>query len=250
MLTAHGVTHPGHVRKANEDKVFWDIELGLFIVADGMGGHNAGEVASELATESVVSFMRRTEQGDDVTWPYGIDRNLSFHANRLVTAIKLANRRVFRTAEDRDELSGMGTTIVAGFVDGPLFVFAGVGDSRIYAWRDGALTQLTTDDSWVATLQGSGDLPPGARHPMRHVLTSVVGARDSLDVQVLERELVDGDVLMFCSDGVHGEVTDEQMATILGANEDPESAASALVSAVLDGRARDNVTALVVKYTA
>jgi serine/threonine protein phosphatase PrpC len=249
MLTAHGVTHPGHVRKANEDKVVWDLDLGLFIVADGMGGHNAGEVASELAAESVLSFMRRTQQGDDVTWPYGIDRNLSFHANRLVTAIKLANRRVFRTAEARDELSGMGTTIVAGFIEGPLFVFAGVGDSRIYAWRKGELTQLTTDDSWVATLQGTGDLPPGAHHPMRHVLTSVVGARDTLDVQVLERELLDGDMLMFCSDGVHGDLTDQQMAAILSTNADPESAAAALVAAVLDGRARDNVTALVVKYT-
>lgn len=249
MLTAHGVTHPGHVRKANEDCLAIDLDLGLFIVADGMGGHNAGEVASQLATESILSFMRRTQQGDDVTWPYGIDRNLSFHANRLVTAVKLANRRVFRTAEDRDELSGMGTTVVTGFVDGDQLVFAGVGDSRIYSLRDDAFTQLTTDDSWVATLQGTpAELPPGTKHPMRHVLTSVVGARESVEVQVLERRLSEGELLLFCSDGLHGEIEDERMASILKEQPEPAAAAQALVDAVLDGRAGDNVTALVVRY--
>ena len=86
MVSAYGVTHPGHVRKVNEDNCLSDPDLGLFIVADGMGGHNAGEVASELAVETVATFMRRTHEGDDVTWPYGIDKRLSFHANRLLTS--------------------------------------------------------------------------------------------------------------------------------------------------------------------
>jgi len=251
MLQAHGVTHPGHVRKVNEDCVAFDLDLGLFIVADGMGGHNAGEVASALATESVMSFVRRTQEGDDVTWPYGIDRALSFHANRLMTAIRLANRRVFRTAENRDELSGMGTTIVAGLVDGDMLVFAGVGDSRIYSLADGALMQLTTDDSWIATLRGTpAEVPPGVKHPMRHVLTSVVGAREQLDLQVLERRLRADEILLFCSDGLHGELSDEQIAEVLATSPDPEAAATRLVAAVLEGRAPDNVTALVVRQRA
>ena len=251
MLTAHGVSHPGRVRKSNEDRCDSDLALGIFVVADGMGGHNAGEVASALAVETIMTFMRRSQDGHDVTWPYGIDTKLSFHANRLMTAIRLANRRVFKTAESRDELSGMGTTVVAAFIDGAHLVFAGVGDSRIYSFLDGTLTQLTTDDSWVATLQASGSaLPPGEKHPMRHVLTNVVGAREQVELQMFERTLVDGEVLMFCSDGLHGEITDEQVAAILTRETDVAAAADALVAAVLEQPAKDNVTALVVRYQA
>ena len=250
MLTAHGVSHPGRVRKANEDRCDLDLGLGLFVVADGMGGHNAGEVASQLAVETIMSFMRRTQEGDDVTWPYGIDRNLTFHANRLITAVRLANRRVFRTAESRDELSGMGTTVVAGFVEAGQFVYANVGDSRIYSFVDGTLTQLTTDDSWVATLQSAGALAPGEKHPMRHVLTNVVGAREEIEVQLGDRTLADGEVILFCSDGLHGEITDAQVAEVLGREPDVVAAADALVALVLEQPARDNVTALVVRYQA
>lgn len=247
MLTAHGVTHPGHVRKANEDNVFLDIQLGLFVVADGLGGHNAGEVASDMAVDTIATFMRRTQEGDDVTWPYGLDQSLSLHANRLTTAIRLANRRVFRAAESRDELSGMGTTIVAAFIEHGQIVYAGVGDSRIYSFVNGALTQITTDDSWVQTLQSAG-ADVGAKHPMRHVLTNVVGARETLDMQIAERPLVDGEVLLFCSDGLHGEITNEQVAAILAADADPTTSAEKLLAAVLEQKARDNVTALVVRY--
>lgn len=248
VLTAHGVSHPGRVRKANEDRCELDLGLGVFVVADGMGGHNAGEVASELAVETIMSFMRRTQEGDDVTWPYGIDRNLSFHANRLMTAVRLANRRVFRSAESRDELSGMGTTVVAGLIDAGHFIFANVGDSRIYSMLDGALSQLTTDDSWVATLQNAGALQPGQKHPMRHVLTNVVGAREDVDVQVGERRLADGEMLLFCSDGLHGEISDDEVAGILAREQNATTSADALVAAVLERAARDNVTALVVRY--
>src|SRR5437660_1222821 len=98
MLTAHGVTHQGRVRKVNEDSCFADVELGLFVVADGMGGHNAGEVASTLAVEAIRRFISRTNDGRDATWPYGIDPDLSFNANRVSTSLKLANRRVFKAS--------------------------------------------------------------------------------------------------------------------------------------------------------
>ncbi len=250
MLTAHGASHPGRVRKANEDRCDLDLGMGLFVVADGLGGHNAGEVASQLAVETIMTFMRRTQEGDDVTWPYGIDRNLTLHANRLITAVRLANRRVFRTAESRDELSGMGTTVVAGFIEAGQFVYANVGDSRIYSLLDGTLTQLTTDDSWVATLQNAGALEPGQKHPMRHVLTNVVGAREELDVQIGERTLTDGEVLLFCTDGLHGEITEDQVTAILTRETGVVAATDALIAAVLEQPARDNVTALVVRYGA
>lgn len=252
MLTAHGVSHPGRVRKINEDSWRSEPDLGLFLVADGMGGHNAGEVASKLAVEAIGSFMRRTHEGDDVTWPYGLDPKLSFPANRLLTAIKLANRRVFKAGETRDEYTGMGTTVVAALVDAGQLIFAGVGDSRLYLFTGGRLIQLTTDDSWVATLQSqepSAETPSG-KHPLRHVLTNVVGAREQVDLHVIERPLLPDEMLLLCSDGLHVEVDDSSIAKILGGSADASAAAERLVQAALEQRAADNITALAVQYRA
>jgi protein phosphatase len=251
VFTAHGASHPGNVRKINEDSWRIEADLGVFLVADGMGGHNAGEVASEMAVETILSFLRRTYEGDDVTWPYGIDPRMSFEANRIMTAIRLGNRRVFKAAESRDEFTGMGTTVVAALIDGDRLVFAGVGDSRLYALTGGTLVQLTTDDSWVATLRkGDPSADLAAKHPMRHVLTNVVGARELVDLEVLERQLADGDVLLLCSDGLHGELDEATVAAVLGEGADAKATAEKLVQLTLEGRAPDNVTALVVKYTA
>ena len=193
MLTSHGVTHPGRVRKTNEDSLFADPALGLFVVADGMGGHNAGEVASRLAVEAIKGFLARSPDGDDFTWPYGIDPELSFPGNRLMTAIKLANRRVFKAGESRDEYTGLGTTVVAALIDDDQLTFSGVGDSRIYVCAGGTLEQITQDDSWVATVlarePGMDDDAALATHPMRHVLTNVLGAREQIEMEVSERTL-------------------------------------------------------------
>jgi protein phosphatase len=252
MLTAHGVSHPGRVRKHNEDAWRSEPELGHFLVADGMGGHNAGEVASGLAVEAIHAFLRRTKDGEDVTWPYGIDAKMSFNANRVMTAIKLANKRVFKAGESRDEYAGMGTTVVVALIDAGQLIYAGVGDSRLYLFSGGTLTQLTSDDSWVAAMAAEGIMaqPIPAGHPMRHVLTNVVGARDAIDVRVAERPIADGDVLLLCSDGLHGEVEDARMASLLAASTDPATAAEALVQAALEGKAGDNITALAVRFHA
>ena len=141
MIIASGTTHPGRGRSINEDTFFCDVELGLFIVADGMGGHHAGEVASILAVEAIRSFLARSQGGQEVTWPYGIDPTLSFDANRVLTAIRLANRRVFKVGENHEDYSGMGTTVAVGLFVDNRFVFSAVGDSRIYTvhgWRTGA----------------------------------------------------------------------------------------------------------------
>jgi protein phosphatase len=216
-----------------------------------MGGHNAGEVASDMTVETILSFMRRTYEGDDVTWPFGIDPTLSFEGNRIITAIRLGNRRVFKAAESRDDLSGMGTTVVVALLDRDRVVFAGVGDSRIYLFSNGELKQLTKDDSWVATLR-AGD--PGAdlatKHPMRHVLTNVVGAREQVDLDVMERRLASGDMLLLCSDGLHGELDDQMLAKIMRDGGDAKAIAEAMVAKTLTQRASDNVTAMIVKYTA
>ena len=152
MLTTHGVTHLGHVRKTNEDTLLVDLDLGLFLVADGMGGHAEGEVAARMAADTIRSFVARSQDGGSCTWPFGIDPDASFAANRLRNAVQLANRRVFQRGESRDEYAGMGSTVVAALIEDDQMTFAGVGDSRVYAHRDAGLVQLTTDDSWAATM--------------------------------------------------------------------------------------------------
>src|SRR5205809_27507 len=216
MLTVSSRTHPGAVRKINEDAWLWDPEIGLLVVADGMGGHNAGEVASHLAVDALHSFLKTSASGDDFTWPFGLNPHWSFAANRLLTALKIANNRVYRASESNADYTGMGTTVVAAIADGPSVTFASIGDSRIYVLRDSELRQLTDDDSWVVMLQKESGLDPRAfeKHPMRHVLTSVVGARPDVDAEVHELELSDGQMLMLCTDGLHGGLTDPIIRSI------------------------------------
>lgn len=116
MITVHGVTHPGRVRTTNEDALLIDDDLGLFVVADGMGGHNAGDVASKLAVETIRAFMDRSRDGGECTWPFGVDGRLPLDANRPLTAVKLANRRVFRAADSNDDYTRMGTPVAETLV--------------------------------------------------------------------------------------------------------------------------------------
>jgi serine/threonine protein phosphatase PrpC len=250
MLTAHGATHPGTVRKINEDSLCSDIRLGLFLVADGMGGHNAGEVASKLAVEAIRGFLDKTAEGDDFTWPYGIDPTLSYNGNRLMTALRLANRRVFKAAESREDYTGMGTTVVAGLIDQDRLIYSGIGDSRLYVLQDGKLEQLTQDDSWVATVlarhEGIDDATL-AEHPMRHVLTNVIGAREQTEMEIGERPCAPGETLLLCSDGLHGAIDNTTIARILAEARTAEDAAEQLVQEALARDGSDNITALVVR---
>ncbi|MEQ1912787.1 MAG: protein phosphatase 2C domain-containing protein, partial [Vicinamibacterales bacterium] len=185
MLNASGLSDPGPVRKSNQDSFAADDELRLFVVADGMGGHAAGEVASSLAVEAMVAFIRRSHEDTDVSWPYGIDPELSFDGNRLRTAIHLANRRVFRAAERYDEYTGMGTTVVAALVTDHRVFVGHAGDSRAYLLSDGAFRRLTVDDTWAATVLGDTPNDPTPQ-AMRHVLTNVVGVREDVSVHLTE----------------------------------------------------------------
>ena len=251
MLTVSSSTHPGAVRKINEDALLWDPELGLLIVADGMGGHNAGEVASHLAVDSLHSFMKMTADGDDFTWPFGINPQLSFAANRLMTAVKIANRRVFRESEANADYTGMGTTVVAALAEGAHVTFASVGDSRMYSLHGPELQQLTSDDSWVVMLQKESGFDARAfeKHPMRHVLTSVVGARPEVDTEVHEMELVNGQTIILCTDGLHGGLTDAMIRSILEAETDLQRAADRLVDTAVQRDGSDNVTILLARYS-
>lgn len=245
-LTAGGRTDSGP-RPLNQDWLHWDLDLGLFIVADGMGGHNAGEVASHLAVETVTSFIEQSRDTRDLTWPFGLDPSRSMEVNRLGTAVRLANRRVHRESIAHAAFSGMGTTLVAVLVTDEHLALASVGDSRIYRWRDAALDLLTRDDTWLSALlaAGSEDESPIASHPMRHVLTSVVGVNDELVPTLREETLLVGDRFLLCTDGVHGHADEPTLMEMLGLARVPEQSALGIVETALARGTTDNVTALV-----
>ncbi len=249
LLSASGTTHPGR-RASNEDALLVDAPLGLFVVADGMGGHKAGEVAARLAIDAIHEFIEQSRGTRDLTWPYGLDPELSVDANRLRTAVRLANTRVLEAAESRVECAGMGTTVVAVLAGQDQLVLVGVGDSRIYMWHRGSLKQLTQDDSWVATVLAR---EPGitdtalAQHPMRHVLTSVIGARPDTEPHVDERAFMPGDVVLLCSDGLHGAIDHAEVVSLLGSRTSVADITAALVNRALANGASDNLTAVVIR---
>jgi len=250
MLTAHGVTHAGRVRKNNEDALLCDPESGLFVVADGMGGHNAGEVASKLAIDAIGGFLERSRGGEDFTWPYGLDPSLSFQGNRLMTAVKLANRRVFKAGESREDYTGLGTTVVAALVYDGTLTFCGVGDSRLYAFANGKLEQLTQDDTWTATVLARGlgkDQKTLADHPLRHVLTNVLGARTQIEIRIGEHSASGNISFLLCSDGLHGALDDATLAAVLATDRTAADTAEDLLQLALKRDAKDNITALVVR---
>ena len=251
MINAIGLSDKGRVRKGNEDAFVCADDLQLFVVADGMGGHSAGEVASQLAIEAIVGFVRRSGDRGEFSWPYGIDPNLSFDGNRLRTAIYLANRRVFRAAEEHDDYTGMGTTVVSALIVNSTLIVGHVGDSRLYMLSAvGELRQLTRDDSWAATILAAelgDDKVPLSSHPMRNVLTNVLGARDQADIHLAEFPLQGGELLLLCTDGLHGTLADHAIRRTLLDHEGLESAARTLIGEALDAGSRDNVTALLIR---
>jgi len=249
-VTAFGLSETGPVRHMNEDCFVSAEDLRLFVVADGMGGHAAGEVASRVAVESIENFIRRSHETTDFSWPYGIDPGLSYEANRLKTAVSLANRRINRLAENHDDYLGMGTTVVCALLSGGQLVVAHVGDSRLYIRNGKGLDQLTQDDSWAATVLGGKAAAKGPRAATRHVLTNVLGARPDTLVHLFERDLAGDETLLLCSDGLHGSVPHETLNDIMASNQELPTLVRTLVTTALEHGSRDNITALVVRCSA
>ncbi len=245
-MKAFGLSETGPVRHLNEDCFVSAEDLRLFVVADGMGGHAAGEVAARVAVDSIQNFIRRSHETTDFSWPYGIDPTLSYEANRVKTAVSLANRRINRLAEDHDDYLGMGTTVVCALLSDSHLIAAHVGDSRLYLCTATELIQLTQDDSWAATILGGKDGNSGLQ-ATRHVLTNVLGARPDTEVHLLERKLSGDETLLLCSDGLHGSVPHETLRNMLASDQELPLLAQSLISTALEHGSRDNITALVVR---
>jgi protein phosphatase len=199
--------------------------------------------------ETISTFIHRTAEDEELSWPYGIEPALSLAANRLRTAVHLANRRVFRAAEKHDEYTGMGTTVVCALFCEARLVVASAGDSRAYLLAEGKLRQLTRDDTWAATvLAGEPPTNPAAR-AMRHVLTNVIGAREQGDVHLSEHDLAGGEMVLLCSDGLHGVVDDTTLHDVLTGGGTPSEIVPHLIELAVARGVKDNVTAVLARYS-
>jgi PPM family protein phosphatase len=250
LLLAHGVTDKGRVRPVNEDCWAFESTRGLCVVADGIGGQKAGEVAARIAVETIVASVTTTTSAIS-EWPFGFDPSLSTVGNQLRTAVHLAHMHILETAVTSDQYAGMATTIVASIVEGDRLSVAHAGDSRLYLLAGDRLRQVTDDDSWMATMLAQDPQANRGhyeRHPMRNALTNVVGARRRADVHVVEEPLTGGELLVLTTDGVHGVLDDDQIEQLLLDAGSEREMAEKLVAAALARGGHDNCTALVARY--
>jgi serine/threonine protein phosphatase PrpC len=244
---------PGLRRSSNEDSFCTREDIGLYIVADGMGGHVAGEIASRVAVEAIQAFIQETAGADkNRTWPFPLEPTLSFEANRLIAAFRLANRRIAATIADSQDLRGMATTASALLATSDSACVAHVGDSRVYVLREGKLNQITHDHSWVEEQVRAGTLTPSAakQHPWRNVVTRALSGGEDPEVDVTEIAPAKGERYLLCSDGLFAVVGDERIAQILGAEEPLDQVCAQLIAAANEAGGPDNITALVLQVDA
>lgn len=252
-FVAAGKTDVGQKRQGNEDRFCLDPALGLFVVADGMGGHAAGEVASRLAVETIQEWMEKYLSGGDAAIVGPASVAGSAEANFLLSSIRLANRIIFDSARDRREYAGMGTTVVAVLAQGDRFVLANVGDSRIYRIRRDQIVQVSRDHSFVQQQVESGVMSAAEAHQSqyRHMITRALGLKESVDVDFTEQPAHPGDVLVLCSDGLSDLLDDEEiLAAVQNHEDDLDRACQALVERANAKGGDDNITVVVIRAEA
>ena len=245
MIQFCGRTDVGRRRHRNEDSIL--VGEGILAVCDGMGGHQAGDVASRIAIDTIGTFIGRSGADPDLTWPYGFDPSLSFDANRVRTAIKLANRAIFTRATADDEYAGMGTTVVATLVapGDARFTYGHVGDSRIYIIRGGRALQLTRDDSLANSAWADAE-EAGA---MKNVLTKALGVRGEVEFDVAAHDLRSGDTVLLCSDGLTNMLDDDAILEIVGQYDGHlDKTCDQLVDGANARGGRDNISAILFRY--
>jgi protein phosphatase len=248
-IKAHGLTHVGKQRQHNEDAFLVADEAKLYLVADGMGGHAAGEIASRIAVDSISEFILHTKE-DDGTWPHAYDEQYKRSTNRLMAAVRMANTRVLEAMRKDARLRGMGTTVVACMAEDDTMSVAHVGDSRAYLVRDGRLSRLTNDHSWVFEQVQAGMLTEeeAEKHPLRNVITRALGGALQVSPDASEVASKPGDVYLLCSDGLTGMLPEEEILRVVNDhNDDLERACQELIDRANERGGLDNVTAILVK---
>jgi protein phosphatase len=246
-------TDVGMKRAHNEDYFSLIEDEQVFLVCDGMGGHASGEVASKMAAESIGEFFQRTRSDEDATWPYKLDRSLSYLENRLSCGIRLANLRIAEASGRDLQYKGMGTTVVSALISGDKIYIAHVGDSRAYRVRDRQIQQLTRDHSLLEDFKESKpDMTEEEERafPHKNVITRALGMRDSVDVAIKTHTITAGDVYVLCSDGLSGMVPDAAICEIVANAKSLERAVAELVDEANRNGGTDNVTTLLLQCLA
>ncbi|MFH1723956.1 MAG: Stp1/IreP family PP2C-type Ser/Thr phosphatase [Elusimicrobiota bacterium] len=239
-----GKTDPGRVRERNEDSIGLDEDLGLLVVADGMGGHNSGEVASSLAIETILQFARKMLGGAKPVVPSDGDPKQSVRSRQLAYFIRNANTVIFEKARAFPKDHGMGTTVVAVLADDKSITVAHVGDSRLYVYRNGAIERLTEDHSLVMDQVKHGLITEeqAEKSHLQNILTRALGTEENVQVDVQDHPAFPGDVFLLCSDGLTKELSEPEIAEVLGGPLPLSESVDKLIEMALTAGGRDNVT--------
>jgi PPM family protein phosphatase len=248
QISTGGATHVGMVRTNNEDCYRIVPALSLYVLADGMGGEAHGEIASALAVETVVKHCIEGQENPASPLLGEPKPGLNPKSQRLLSAIHLANQKVFQSAEEHPEQEGMGATLTAAWIDDMQLSVGHVGDSRLYLLRTGQLQQLTSDHSLVAEQVRRGILTANEAEQsnLQSVLLRALGTQPEVEVDIEQVPLFPGDVLLLCSDGLTRMVTEPEIAGTLQAEPDPQRAAEKLIAHANEGGGNDNVSVIVV----
>jgi len=243
------LTDVGRVRDHNEDVYLMRPDLGLFMVCDGMGGYSAGEVAAEMAAETTLDFFQECERDPEGTWPFKIDQLLGEDGSRLPVALRLANQRIRAAGAQDSRKHNMGTTAVAAFLSKDKSYIAHAGDSRAYLFREGKIWAVTADHSLLGEFIRSQNPTPEEiqAFPYKNVINRALGPAADVKVDAGPIDMRAGDVLLLCCDGLHGHVSDAQMAQILTTQPDLTAACRALVDAANAAGGTDNITVVLVR---
>lgn len=235
-------TDTGKLRERNEDLYYFDAQLQLFAITDGMGGHESGDIASRLALEIIQKWAQAQVSPHTDLGPM----------KRLEVLTELAeeaNQQIYSASESSSKARGMGTTLIAGFVTFSYLTYVHVGDSRLYVLRDEKLTQITTDDSFVQKMVEKGEITveESRTHEKRNIITKAIGLMPTVAVNADAYPLVPGDIVLACTDGLHDLIIDDrEIAEIILAADDIETAGEKLINKALDYGGTDNVTVLLV----
>jgi len=249
-LIHYGISDRGRKRAKNEDRFRINAFGDLFLVADGMGGHLAGEIASKIAVDTIEDFISLASGDEEITWPFEVDTSLPEEANQLKVAIQLANRKIYSLTKERGDMEGMGTTIVTSLIRDRKAYIAHVGDSRIYLIRGDAIRLLTSDHSWVNMQVNLGMMThdEARRHPLKNIITRALGTRGEVDVDIRIEQLQHGDCLLLCTDGLSSLVDEEDSRRILAEEGDNlERAGTRLIQLANERGGDDNITLILVR---
>jgi serine/threonine protein phosphatase PrpC len=242
-ISACGKTDIGQKRLTNEDSYAIELDCGLFIVSDGMGGHTEGDKASTMAIEIVRDFVKKALSDGEITWPLSIDDSLPTEINAISVGIRLANRHIFNQPKD------MGTTIVVLLIRGNRAYICHVGDSRLYRIRNNMIEQLTEDHSLVADEIRRGTITKeNAKHyPFRHIITRAIGISADIQCEYTVEDIINEDMFLLCSDGLSGVLEDSDILNITTEENNIGEYCEKLVKMANEKRSNDNITAILVK---